>query len=144
MQLWYWRDRIVELATTEYPIAKYCLDVRGNSLILVSTFRPDEDETNQFLVDLQIQQNLVQDGADSTMRNGNAKVSFCDNSLIRPSEMWIRWKSNPIAVPAFDVWYDRETGDAAFDSRYRSQTNVELGQIRHMDKGCNDMFSVVL
>ena len=52
MQLWYWRDRIVELATTEYPIAKYCLDVRGNSLILVSTFRPDEDETNQFLVDL--------------------------------------------------------------------------------------------
>ncbi len=61
------------------------------------------------------------------MRNENAKVSFCDNSLIRPSEMWIRWKSNPIAVPAFDVWYDRETGDAAFDARYRLQTNVELG-----------------
>lgn len=49
----------MELATTEYPIAKYCLDVRGNSLVLVSTFRPEEDETNQFLVDLQIQQNLV-------------------------------------------------------------------------------------
>ena len=39
IQLWYWRDRIKELISTEYPITKYCLDVQGNSLVLVSTFR---------------------------------------------------------------------------------------------------------
>lgn len=35
IQLWYWRDRIRELITTNYPITKYCLDIKGNSLILV-------------------------------------------------------------------------------------------------------------
>lgn len=35
MQMWYWRDRVQELITTEYPITKYCLDIRGNSLMLV-------------------------------------------------------------------------------------------------------------
>ena len=27
MQLWYWRDRILELIQTNYPITKYCLDI---------------------------------------------------------------------------------------------------------------------
>ena len=54
MQLWYWRERILELATVEYPIMKYCLDVQNNSMILVSTFAPDDDEKNPFLIDLSI------------------------------------------------------------------------------------------
>ena len=54
MQLWYWRDRVKEMIQTEYPITKYCLDVQGNSLILTSTFRQDEFDSNRFLIDLSI------------------------------------------------------------------------------------------
>lgn len=42
MQLWYWRDRIKDVMTTTYPIKRYCLDIQGNSLILVSTFKEGE------------------------------------------------------------------------------------------------------
>lgn len=59
MQLWYWRDRIEELITTEYPISKYCLDVQGNSLILVQTFFKDDEEKNPYLVDLVVAQNDI-------------------------------------------------------------------------------------
>ena len=54
LQLWYWRERIVELIGTEYPMTKYCVDVQGNSLILMETFSADEDESNPYLVDLQL------------------------------------------------------------------------------------------
>ena len=54
MQLWYWRDRICELITTDYDIAKYCLDIQGNSLILMCTFSPGEEATNPYLIDLAI------------------------------------------------------------------------------------------
>ena len=27
MQLWYWRDRIRELISIEYPMTRYCLDI---------------------------------------------------------------------------------------------------------------------
>lgn len=56
MQLWYWRDRVKEMIQTEYPITKYCLDIQGNSLILVSTFRQEEFDSNRFLIDLSIAQ----------------------------------------------------------------------------------------
>ena len=51
-------------------------------------------------------------------RNDNEHVPFCDNRLVVPSEMWIRWKSNPIALPAFDVKIEK-TNDDEFDIRYR-------------------------
>ena len=140
LQLWYWRDRIKELISTEYPIVKYCLDIRGNSLMLVSTFNVDEIETSQYLVDLQISQNHLQDSSG----NENREVPFCDNNLVKPCELWIRWKSNPIAVPALDVWYDEDTGDAEFDTRYRNGQNIEMGQLTHTNNDCNDMFKVVL
>ena len=54
MQLWYWRDRIKELISTEYPIKKYCLDIQGNSLVLVSTFTSDDKDSNPYLIDLQL------------------------------------------------------------------------------------------
>jgi len=54
LQLWYWRDRIWELISIEYPMTRYCLDVQGNSLILVSTFQDGDDEKNPYLVDLAI------------------------------------------------------------------------------------------
>ncbi len=102
IQLWYWRERIVEMITTEYPITKYCIDVQGNSLILVSTFRDGDESSNPYLVDLAIAQNWVQQESG----NRNTHVSFCENKLVKPNELWIRWKSNPIAIPAFDVYYD--------------------------------------
>ena len=131
MQLWYWRDRIKELISTEYPITKYCLDIRGNSLIMVSTFGENEYETNPYLIDLQIAQNHIQEN----IGNGNREVPFCDNRLVRPSEFWIRWKSNPIALPALDMWYDRKTGFSEFDLRYRGDSNIELGQLGHGGSG---------
>ena len=69
IQLWYWRDRIYELITHNYPITKYCLDIQGNSLVLVSTFGDGSDyvlgeqddqpnyketESNQYLIDLTV------------------------------------------------------------------------------------------
>lgn len=61
-----------------------------------------------------------------------------------PSEMWVRWKSNPIAIPAFDVWYDEKTGVAPFDDRYRGTSNIEMGQLTHTGSGCTDQFKLVL
>ena len=90
------------MITTEYPITKYCIDVQGNSLILVSTFRDGDESSNPYLVDLAIAQNWVQQESG----NRNTHVSFCENKLVKPNELWIRWKSNPIAIPAFDVYYD--------------------------------------
>lgn len=60
VQLWYWRDRIQELIVTEYPITRYCLDIQGNSLIMVSTFNKGEEETNPYLIDLAIVQDEIQ------------------------------------------------------------------------------------
>ena len=54
MQMWYWRDRVEELITTEYPMTKYCLDIRGNSLMLVQTFKEGEEKENPYLIDLAI------------------------------------------------------------------------------------------
>ena len=45
---------MVELITTNYPIKKYCLDVQGNSLILVSTFNESDLDNNPFLIDLTV------------------------------------------------------------------------------------------
>ena len=59
MQLWYWRDRIKELISIEYPMTRYCLDIQGNSLMLVETFKPEDESTNPYLVDLEIEQNRV-------------------------------------------------------------------------------------
>ena len=81
----------------------------------------------------------------SPTRNANKNVSFCSNALRMPSEMWVRWKSNPIATPAFDVWYDVKTGDIEFDKRFRNDsTNKEFGQLTHTNNKCNDSFKVVL
>lgn len=141
MQLWYWRDRIEELITTEYPISKYCLDVQGNSLILVQTFFKDDEGKNPYLVDLVVAQNDIQ---QNRCGNQNTHVSFCEDKLRRPNEMWIRWKSNPIALPAFDLYYDRKTGDEWFDFYYRKKTNIELGQLTHTNSDCNEWFKIVL
>ena len=46
---------------------------------------------------------------------------------MKPNELWIRWKSNPIAVPAFDVYYDENTGDEWFDYHYRNGKSIEFG-----------------
>ena len=54
MQLWYWRSRIRELALNEFPIRKYCLDVQGNSLMMVQTLHGRNKEVDPFLVDLVI------------------------------------------------------------------------------------------
>ena len=62
----------------------------------------------------------------------------------RPSELWIRWKSNPIALPAFDALYDRKTGDYWFDFYHRTSGNTEMGQLTHTNSDCNDNFKVVL
>lgn len=59
--------------------------------------------------------------------NENTHVSSCDNPLVKPSELWIRWKSNPIAIPAFDARYDELTEDAEFNTRFREKGFVEMG-----------------
>ena len=141
MQLWYWRDRIVELITNEYPITKYCLDIQNNSLILVSTFKGSDEESNPYLIDLRIESENVQNNRSG---NQNTHVSFCDNKIQLPSELWIRWKSNPLALPAFDVYYDEKTGDGQFDTRFRTGVPAEMGQLTHTNNTCNESFKVVL
>lgn len=119
--MWYWRDRIAELITTEYPIRRYCLDIQGNSLILVEIFKRGEEESNPYLIDLTIAQNKVQ---SELCGNKNERVPSCDNALKKPSELWVRWKSNPIALPAFDVLYDQKIeGQSEFNQKYRTDSN---------------------
>ena len=141
VQLWYWRERIREVATIEYPISRYCLDIKNNSLILVSTFNAKDKESNPFLVDLNLAQSLAQ---GQRLGNLNEFCSACGTELGMPSELWIRWKSNPIAMPAFDVYYDLPTGDEGFDKKYRTSSNVEMGQVTHTNNDCNDLFKLVL
>lgn len=59
MQLWYWRRRVWELIRNYYRISKYCLDIQGNSLILVDTFKVGDDESNPYLIDLAISQSVL-------------------------------------------------------------------------------------
>lgn len=141
MQLWYWRDRIKELAQMEYPMAKYCLDVQGNSLILMQTFKPGDEDSNPYLIDLALAHEAVQSDINE---NKNTHVEFCDNKLVKPAELWIRWKSNPIAIPAFDLLYDKETGDEWFDFHHRGKQKIEMGQLTHSNNDCNEAFKLVL
>lgn len=107
---------------------------------MVQTFAKGEEETNPYLIDLSI----AQDSLMSQSGNHNTHVSFCESPLRVPSELWIRWKSNPIALPAFDLKYDEDMGDNWFDFHYRSGQNVEMGQLTHTNSDCNDDFKVVL
>ena len=141
MQLWYWRDRICELIQTDYDIAKYCLDVKGNSLILMHTFKDDDYEKNPYLIDLAITQSKLMDNASG---NKNTHVPFCESKLVRPNELWVRWKSNPIAIPAFDVNWQEKTNDYEFDYHYRTDDFEEMGQVTHSNNDCNDDFHVVI
>ena len=141
MQLWYWRERICELIQTDYDIAKYCLDVKGNSLILMHTFKDEDYEKNPYLIDLAIAQSKLMDNASG---NKNISVPFCESKLVRPNELWVRWKSNPIAIPAFDVNWQEKTGDYEFDYHYRTDDFEEMGQVTHSNNDCNDDFHVVI
>jgi len=140
MQLWYWRKRICELIQTDYDITKYCLDVKGNSLILMHTFHDEDYEKNPYLIDLAITQSKLMDNASG---NKNTHVPFCESKLVRPNELWVRWKSNPIAIPAFDVNWQEKTGDYEFDYHYRTDDYEEMGQVTHSNNDCNDDFHVV-
>lgn len=141
MQLWYWRRRIWELIKNDYDISKYCLDIQGNSLILIDTFKEGADESNPYLIDLSIAQNKLMDNATG---NQNTHVPFCENRLIHPKELWVKWKSNPIAMPAFDVKWQEKTGDVGYDTRYRTDDFEEMGQLTHSNNDCNDDFHVVI
>ena len=108
----------------------------------MSTFVPDDNDRNPYLIDLRLAQEKVM---DKICGNRNEHVPFCSNAPNSPSELWIRWKSNPIAMPAFDVWYDKSIGDAQFDEIYRTSGKiVEMGQLTHSNSTCNDTFKVVL
>lgn len=141
MQLWYWRRRIWELAKNDYDISKYCLDIQGNSLILMDTFKSSDNESNPYLIDLSIAQTKLMDEASG---NQNTHVSFCESKLVRPKELWVKWKSNPIALPAFDVNWQEKTGDDEFDYHYRTDGFDEMGQLTHSNNDCNDDFHVVI
>lgn len=141
MQLWYWRRRIWELIKNDYDISKYCLDIQGNSLILMDTFKSGDEESNPYLIDLYIAQTKLMDNASGNL---NTHVPFCESKLIHPKELWVKWKSNPIALPAFDVNWQEKTGDHQFDEHYRTDGNQEMGQLTHSNNDCNDDFHVVI
>ena len=81
-----------------------------------------------------------------TEANGNLNihVPFCEDRLVKPGEMWVRWKSNPIALPAFDIEWNQKTGDQQFDLNFRKDDNTEMGQLTHANNDCNDCFHVVI
>ena len=137
--MWYWRDRILELIGNNYPISKYCLDIQGNSLVMVQTFTKEDEDTNTYLIDLMIAQDR-----QVTKANRNMYSNVCDNRLVKPSELWIRWKSNPIAVPAFDIEYDVNTTDQQFDKYYRNGSKIQLGQLTYANNDCNENFYLVV
>ena len=73
---------------------------------MVQTFTKEDEETNPYLIDLMIAQDK-----QVAKTNKNIYSNVCDNTLVKPSELWIRWKSHPIAIPAFDIEYDVKTSD---------------------------------
>ena len=76
--------------------------------------------------------------------NLNIHVPFCEDRLVKPGEMWVRWKSNPIAFPAFDIEWNQKTGDQQFDLNFRKDDDIEMGQLTHANNDCNDDFHVVI
>lgn len=105
------------------------------------TFHDEDYEKNPYLIDLAITQSKLMDNASG---NKNTHVPFCESKLVRPNELWVRWKSNPIAIPAFDVNWQEKTGDYEFDYHYRTDDFEEMGQVTHSNNDCNDDFHVVI
>lgn len=108
---------------------------------MVSTFKQGEFDSNRFLIDLSIAQSKVQSEVNGNL---NTHVPFCEDKLVKPNEMWVRWKSNPIAFPAFDIEWNEGTGDVQFDKNFRRGDKVEMGQLTHANNDCNDDFHVVI
>ena len=105
---------------------------------MVQTFTKEDEDTNPYLIDLMIAQDR-----QVTKANRNMYSNVCDNRLVKPSELWIRWKSNPIAVPAFDIVYDVNT-DQQFDKYYRNGSKIQLGQLTYANNDCNENFYLVV
>lgn len=139
IQLWYWRDRIHDMMTTEKRIDRYCLDQQGNSIILVDLYSSGDDQTNPLLIDLSIEQAKIQDIESG---NKNTHVQWCEDELVHPTEIWIRWKSNPIAIPAFDPRYMSGTGDLVIDEKYEPGNG--FGQIQMTSSGINKAFGHII
>ena len=153
LQLWYWRGRIVEMMTNNYAVDRYVLDIQGNSLILVQPFKNGDETSNRYLIDLALAQYFVENPIDGNGNwidglgnsNKNTKVPYCENKLRKPSELWIKWKSNPIAMPAFDIYCERKTGFSEFDLRYRNEDLlVDMGQVKVVDSTSNDNLYLVV
>lgn len=108
---------------------------------MTHTFKDEDYEKNPYLIDLAITQSKLMDNASGNM---NTHVPFCESKVVRPNELWVRWKSNPIAIPAFDVNWQESTGDSEFDIHYRTSEFQEMGQVTHSNNDCNDDFHVVI
>lgn len=153
-QLWYWRERIVDAATHRYAVCNYNLDLGNNSMFLMDTFAdelPDDGE-ERFMpaidaldASLSATNNFIERAVNS---NHNTTAGRCFTPVARPKELWIRWNAEPIAMPAFDVywnnerlrerWYDESMPHDNRTSLGAAGRFQEFGQIKYKDSSTND------
>lgn len=152
-QLWYWRDRIVDAATHRYAVCNYNLDLGNNSMFLMDTFAdelPSGETTSTPAIDaldasLSTTNNFIERSVNS---NNNTTAGRCFTPTTRPKELWIRWNAEPIAMPAFDVywnnerlqerWYDESDPTNNKTSLGAAGRFQEFGQIKYKDSITND------
>ena len=152
-QLWYWRDRIVDAATHRYAVCNYNLDLGNNSMFLMDTFDdelPSGESSFAPAIDaldaaISSTNNFVERSVNS---NHNTTAGRCFTPTTRPKELWIRWNAEPIAMPAFDVywnnerlperWYDESDPMGGRTSLGAAGRFQEFGQIRYKDSATND------
>lgn len=159
-QLWYWRDRIVDAATHRYAVCNYNLDLGNNSMFLMDTF------TNELEDGAGAERNYAIEALDASLiatnnyiersinENHNTTAGRCFTPVNRPKELWIRWNAEPIALPAFDVyWNNEQLPDRWYDEsvEHDKQTSLgsagrfqEFGQIKYKDSTTNDAISDVI
>ena len=151
-QLWYWKDRIEDAATHRYDVTNYTLDIGNNSMFLLDTFKDEEDpkaKTPMAITALDRALLTTNDILEMKVNiNHNLTAGKCYTLTERPKELWVRWNSEPIAFPAFDIWWDNEalvergSGDRKIlphDDRFKY-----FGQIPYKDNNTNDVISDII
>ena len=149
-QLWYWRERIIDAATHRYQVCNYNLDLANNSFLLMDTFNdedyPDKQHGNMAIQSLDFNIAAANARAMETIsHNNNTSAGYCMVDNERPKELWVRWNAEPIAMPAFDVyWNNDELIEREKEILGNETRHEEFGQIQYKNSDTNDVFNDII
>ena len=151
-QLWYWRDRIVDAATHRYAVCNYNLDLGNNSMFLMDTFKDEQNPAASLPNAIEALDKSLQSTNDLIeMRicpNDEVYHGRCLTVMQRPKELWIRWNAEPIALPAFDVYWNNDRileriggGNSFLNDDERM---LDFGQVPYKNSTTNDIVNDII